>query len=511
MKEVFRLKSKLGLASILFIIASLLLKVSGLLRDMVIAYYFGDSYVTDAYYAAFIIPNMFILFMTTGMKNAFVPSYIDALEEKRGKIHLTQVFKGTIVISFIISLLGMALSPLYIPVIYPEFSGAATDIAINVTIIFFATIVFVGMNAVLEALFDAESKYSISIVAQIMVILTSIFAAFLFANKIGAYSLAIGYFVGTIFSLIFKMLLLLPRKMFVKKLPFDWIEIKHFYWVFIPVGLTVAVGQINLMVGTIFASYYAEGAITYINYAKNLVHIPQGIFGVTIGTIIFPLLSKAISTDNRKLFKRGIEQGLTAMYLILLPSIVGMLLLMPNIIELLYERGAFTHEATIATTEVAYLYFGSVLFFSLNNIINKGFYSLKKGHLILMVSGLSILLNVILNFILTNWLGYRGVPLSASIMALFYVVAQFIIFYRLVGGLQLKALGIEFLKITLATGAMAGVLYFIMPLFDTWYNIVQIVVVAIIGAIIFLLCSYLFKSHSLKFLVDKFLRKKEST
>ncbi|MDC3416706.1 murein biosynthesis integral membrane protein MurJ [Aquibacillus salsiterrae] len=510
------MKSKLGLASVLFIGASLLLKVSGLIRDMVIAYYFGDSYIADAYLAAFIIPNMFILFMTTGMKNAFVPSYIEALEENRGNYHFGQVMKGTNVISLVVTVLGMALAPYYIPLLYPEFSAAATEIAVWVSVIFFATIMFVGINAVLEAYFDAKNKFSLSMVSQIIVIVASILAAFLFARQIGPYSLALGYTVGTVLSLLFKWVLIRPAKAVIDlngKL--DWLEVKHFYFVFIPVGLTVAVGQINLMVGTIFASQFQEGAVTYINYAKNLVHMPQGIFGVTIATIIFPMLSKAIATDDNKLFKKGIEQGLTTMYFILLPSIVGMLVLMPNIIALLYQRGEFTTSATMATTQVAYLYFGSVLFFSLNNVINKGFYSLKKGNLILMISLTSILLNFVLNYIFTAWIGYRGIPLAASVNALFYVGAQLVIFLKLVGGLNLKKVTIEYIKITAAVLVMVAAILPIKPIINDLSNLMQIVIVGVIGAIVYVAGAYVTKVEAFQFVWKKFVgkkgRKREST
>lgn len=501
MKEVFGLKSKLGLASILFIGVSLLLKISGLIRDMVIAYYFGDSYVTDAYYAAFIIPNMLILFLTTGMKNAFVPSYIDALEERRGASHLGQIFKGTAVISLVLALLGLLVSPYLIPLLYPEFSVDASRIAVHITMIFFCAIFFVGMNSVLEAFLDAENKFSLSIISQIIVLLSSIVAAFIFANQIGVYSLAVGYFVGTIISLIFKFLLVIPQKKIKWREKFNWIEIKHFYFIFIPVGLTVAVGQINLLVGTIFASHFDEGAVTYINYAKNLVHIPQAIFGVTIGTIIFPMLSKAISTDNNALFKRGIVYGLNTMYFILLPAVVGMMVLMPNIIELLYQRGAFTSEATIATTQVAYLYFGSVLFFSLNNVINKGFYSLKKGHMILLISGLSVLVNIVLNVIFTSWIGYKGIALAASVNAFIYVLGQFVIFLKLVKGLNLKAILIEFSKITFGTLIMGVAAWWTLEVVHNFSNILQIGIVAIVGVIVYLICAYVLRMKSFKFLL----------
>ncbi|SEH44160.1 putative peptidoglycan lipid II flippase [Halobacillus karajensis] len=503
------MKSKLGLASILFIGATLLLKVSGLIRDMVIAYYFGDSYVADAYLAAFIIPNMLILFMTNGMKNALVPSYIQSVEENRGKTYLGQVFKGTLVLAFILSIIGMLLAPVIMPLLYPNFSEEATQIATWVTIIFFACISFVGMNSVLEAFFDAESKFSLSIVSQIIVILSSIFAAFLFANQIGAYSLALGYLVGTVLSLIFKLFLVVPRKVMDVKQKIDWPEVKQFYWIFLPVGLTVAVGQVNLMVGTIFAGHQGEGAVTYINYAKNLVHMPQAIFGVTIATIIFPLLSKAITANDTDQFKRGIEKGLTTMYLVLLPAVIGMMLLMPNLIELFYERGAFSDAATEATTQVAYLYFGSVVFFSLNNVINKGFYTMKKGHLILMISIGSIALNVLFNFLLAEWLGYRGIPLAASLMALFYTAACLVVFVRLVGGLDFKYLVKDYVKITVAVAVMSGAVIGLQQVITSWPNLLQIISVAVVGAVVFIACSFALKTQAFLFLLRNITKRKK--
>lgn len=508
-KEVNIVKSKLGLASILFIGATLLLKVSGLIRDMVVAYYFGDSYVADAYLAAFIIPNMLILFMQNGMKNALVPSYIDAVEENRGRSHLGQVFKGTLVLAFVLSLIGMAVAPFMIRIFYPDFSPEATEIATWVTVIFFSCIAIVGMNAVLEAFFDAESKFSLSIVSQIIVILSSILSAFLFANKIGPYSLALGYVVGTVLSLVFKLFITIPNKSMRIREKLDWIEVKKFYWVFLPVGLTVAVGQVNLMVGSIFAGFQGEGAVTYINYAKNLVHMPQAIFGVTIATIIFPMLSKAITNEDNDLFKRGIEKGLTTMYLVLMPAVIGMMLLMPNLIELFFQRGAFGEDATTATSQVAYYYFGSVLFFSLNNVINKGFYTLKKGHMILMISIGSIGLNVLFNFLFAEWLGYLGIPLAASVMALFYTGACLIVFVKLVGSLDFRAIIIDYVKITIATAIMAAAVYGLLQVMDTIPNIIQIITAAITGAIVFVIAVFAMRTNAFLFLWNNLTKRKK--
>ncbi|UOQ45699.1 murein biosynthesis integral membrane protein MurJ [Halobacillus salinarum] len=504
------MKSNLGLASVLFLLATLLLKISGMVRDIVIAYYFGDSYIADAYLAAFIIPNMIILFFTTGMKNALVPSYIEAMTNKREHHHLNQVFSGTIVISLIISLLGAGLAKFYVPLLFPEFKPEAEHIAILITSIYFIAIFFIGMNAVLEALLDAENKFSLSMVSQIIVLMGLIFGAILFADQFSVYALAYGYLAGAVLSLLFKLGLLWKRKIPKVKVKLDLPEIKQFYIVFIPVALTVAVGQINLAVDNVFASYFEEGAVTYVNYAKNLVHFPQAIFGVTIGTIIFPILSKANANNDKELFKRGIEQGLTTMFFILLPAIVGMMLLLPNIVELLYQRGRFGEEATMATSQVGFLYFGSVLFFSLHNVINKGFYTLKKGHLIMMVGGLAILLNAGLNYLFTTFMGYRGIPLASSVMAFFYVGSCFIIFLKLVDGLKLKEIGLEYFKITVATAFMAGAAVGVLHFIESWGSLVQIIIVAVIGAVVYLGCVILLKVETLSIFLNRLKKKKTS-
>lgn len=502
------MKSKLGLASLLFIIASLFLKISGLLRDMVVAFYFGDSFAAGAYFAAFNIPNMVILFLNTGMKNALVPSYINALENQNGKHHLSQVMKGTLIVSIAFSIIGAAFSPLYVPLLYPNFSDQAIEIATIVAIIFFASIVAVGMNSVLEAYFDANNRFAISVVSQIIVILTSIVSAVLFAESIGVYSLAIGYAAGTVLSLVVKTLFFIQKGTYSLRGKFDWKEIKSFYLIFIPVAVTVMIGQINLTVDYVFAGRFQEGVITYINNAKNLVHFPQAIIGVTIGTIIFPLLSKAQATKSDKMFQNGIQKGLSAMCLVLFPAIAGMMWLMPTIIELLYQRGAFSESASMATTNVAYFYAGSVLFFSLQTVLNKGFYALQKGHLILKIGAVSVLLNALFNYILTEAMdSYYGIPLASSVMALFYFFVSYFIFVRLVGKSFQKELFIDTVKIVMAVMIMLGVLLVIKSFTDSLPAVAEIVAVGFVGAVTYLVSVIVLKVPTFKFLIAN-IRKK---
>ncbi|MFB1051564.1 murein biosynthesis integral membrane protein MurJ [Paraliobacillus sp. JSM ZJ581] len=485
------------------------LKVSGLLRDIVIAYYFGDTYQADAYLAAFIIPNMIFLFLTTGMKHAFIPSYLEAKETGKSTYLFNQIWKSTGLISFGIGVVGMLIAPMIVPILYPNFQTNAMTIAIHTTVIFMVCVGVVGLNAVFEAYFDAESKYVITTIAQLIVLLTMISSAVLFAKQIGPYALSSGYLFGVILSFLFKLLIVHKQNIiqFSTKIHRD--DVKSFFIVFIPVAITVMIGQVNLAVDNIFASYFEEGAVTYINYAKNLVHFPQAIFAVTIGTITFPLIAKSYAKGNIKELRYRTGQGLMVMCYVLLPAITGMMLLMPSIIQLLFERGAFTHEATLATSQVAYYYVGSVIFFSLTVIINNAMYTLKKGYYVMWIGLGSILFNIVCNSVFTKILGYVGIPLASSIVGLVYAISCYLFLSKQIGSLIHAQRLIEITKMILSIIVMTITLQIIGNVKFYIANGNYLLIAIFVGALIYVVCSYILKIEAFYFLWSA-LRKKEN-
>lgn len=498
---------KLAITGILFVIASLFLKISGLLRDMVIAFQFGDSYQSAAYFAAFTLPNMFILFFATGMKNAFVPSFIHAQADGKGYHHFSQIIRGTMMLGLIVSVIGVLASPLLLPIMFPGLPAETIELSVALSIIFFVAVFLVSLNSVYEAYLDAESKFSLSVISQIIVIGSTILGAVLFADQIGAYSLAFGYLIGALLSYIIKRLWFVPKGSHKVIGKLDWEEIKPFSIIFVPVAITVMVGQVNLTIDNIFAGSFSDSAINYLNFAKNIVHFPQAIIGVTIGTIIFPLLSKAIANANEKSFKQGIEYGLMLTLLVLLPAVAGMMWLMEDLIKIVYERGAFTADATAATATVGYLYMGSVLFFSLQNILNKAFYAKKKGYVILRISLFSIALNVALNFLFIALLdSYLAIPLASSVMALVYFALNWVVFNRTQGKLDTRFIVKDGTKILAATALMLLSLWLASGLLENLNLYVRFGLTAMIGAIVYVLAALALKTEIARFLISK-LRK----
>ncbi|WP_100333198.1 murein biosynthesis integral membrane protein MurJ [Bacillus alkalisoli] len=490
--------SKLKVASILLLFSTFFLKFSSMLRDVTIGYYFGSSSITDAYFAAMTIPTAIILFMLTGMKGAFLPSYYKYEKDNKGFSHLTNIVKGTFGIGVIISLAGIIASPYIIRFFYPSFTDQAAEVAVWTLIFYFAAVVLVGVNAVYEGYFDAKKKFSFSTFSQTIVVICTIGSMIILHSHIGIYSVPIGYFVGTIISLIMKLLYLKPANFLNWKQKINRKEVQMFYIVFLPVGLTIAVGQINMFVNTLFAAGLGEGVVTNLNYAFRLVNIPQAIFGVVIATIIFPILAEAKSQNNDLLFKNGIEKGLSFMFLFLAPAVAGMVLLMKPLVQLVYERGAFDSIATSLTSEYAIFYIGSVLFYSIQAVIAKGFYTLEKGHYILRVGIFSIILNVIFNAILSKLMGPVGLALSTSLVGFIYSAITFTTLYKLVGGFNLRRIGLEYTKIAISTICMIGLLLLVVQYLEGFGNVFYIITAIIIGVPVYFIALFLLKVESLR-------------
>lgn len=499
--------SKLKIASVLFLLSTFFLKFSSMIRDIVISGLYGDSYMADAYFAAMTIPNAIVLFMLTGMKDAFLPSYYKYESLGKGFSHLTNIVKGTFWISLVISIIGAVISPWLVQLLYPEFAEYAEGIKIAAwtAALYFLSISLVGVNAVYEGYFDSRKKFSFSTFSQTIVVLTTITFALIFHNSLGIYAVPLGYVAGTFFSFLLKLIVMSPKKFMDWKQKADWTEIKQFYWIFVPVGLTIAVGQINLTVNMLFASRLGEGAVSNLNYAFRLVNIPQAIFGVTIATIVYPILAKAKADKDQNAFRLGMERGLSYMFMFLAPTVIGMMNLMESIVRLTYERGAFTESATALTSEYALFYIGSVFFYSIQAVVAKGFYTLEKGHFMMRIGMLSVVINIVSNYVLSKVMGPSGLALSTSIVGMIYSMITFITLYKISNGFNLKYIGKEYGKMIIATAlmylALYGANFYLSP--SNLGDIVYLAIMIVLGAVVYFAGLYILKTTSLSQLLAR--------
>lgn len=421
------MNTRLFKKSFIYIIIIILIKLAAVIKDIIIAYYFGDSYQADAFLTAFVFVNIFILFFTNGMRNVFIPNYMKAKLTNKHLDYTTSLLNGTIILTICLVAIMWIISPIMIQLLYPNQATLITKL----TQILLLAVIAVSINVVIESYFEANERHNFSAFSQLFTLLVMIIFTYYFHEKLNIYALAYGYTAGTLTSLLLKIYP--ARKIFQPKM--STAEVKGFYRAYIPIAITVMVGQINLATDQYFANRFGEGIVTYLSYAKNLVHLPQGIIATALATLMLPVISKSSASNQTNKLLNTVRDGQLFVIALLTPAITGMIILMPEITAFLYERGAFKADATAETTIIAYYYLGSVLFYSLNQMIANGLYAIHKGKLIMRLGLISIALNIILNQLLTNFFGHTGIPLASSIVGAIYFTFTYRIFTHQIGTL----------------------------------------------------------------------------
>ncbi|MDG0032748.1 polysaccharide biosynthesis C-terminal domain-containing protein [Priestia sp. Y58] len=454
---------KLSVISLILLFATLVLKFSSMLRDILISRFYGLSGDSDAYFAAVNIPNICILFLLTGIKETFLPKYFQ-FKELNGKLSYTSMMiRGTFYIALIGSIIGVLISLMVIPLLFSSFNQQGKQIAVWTAIYYFLSLGFVGINSIYEGYLEANRKFAWSILSQLIVVLFVITGLIFFHKEIGILSIPLFYLIGTIVSFFLKKAGFTYFYRYREKVSLDWSKISEFYVSFLPIGLTAAVGQINLSVDASYASHLDEGIVSSFNYAFRLVNIPQAIFGVTVATMIYPIIAKAFHDKDIVLFKKSMEKGLVYMFLLLAPAIVGMCYLMPELVKVIYTN--FSDSDAALTSTFAIFFLGSVLAYSIQAVIAKGLYTLDKGSVFLKAGLFSVFLNVGFNFIFVKFFGAYGLALSSSLVGLIYCAITFSSFYKLVNRINLKWVVVHYIKISLSAIVMLTCLIYLKKVY----------------------------------------------
>ena len=289
--------STLMKAGIITVILSLILKLSGFLRESIIAMEFGASAENDGYIIAFSIITLIVIMTTDGFNSVFLPLFIKD-KNKNEKVSIKNangILNYTIIFMILLSIISYFLVPYLIPLIFGNMSQGTELVAVRLTKFFVLFLSVITVNGMLESYLQSYRSFIPTQVSRLLATLTGAFFAYFFSSFWGIDSLAYGFIVGVLLGIMIQIINL-------KKLGYKWEltfsiekDFRHsFLSLFIPAVLSAVVGQINVTVNRIFASGTFEGAVTYLNNASLIVSIPTAIFGTTIVAIIFTLLSENV-------------------------------------------------------------------------------------------------------------------------------------------------------------------------------------------------------------------------
>ncbi|WP_064590933.1 murein biosynthesis integral membrane protein MurJ [Streptobacillus moniliformis] len=410
-------------SSLIVMLINMLSRILGLIREIVIAAFFGATGHTDAYFASSRIANFFTTLLGEGsLGTAFIPIYNEIKEENNLERANSFVFNLTNLIvsfSFTISLFTALFSDFTLKYIL-KFKDAEMIVTASILLkIMSFYLVFISVSGLISSLLNNYGKFYISTLVGVVFNLTIIIGALLTKNSLGIYGLGISFLL----SGLFQVLIQLPS--FLKilktyKFTFDYKDkyVKKFFLLMIPTLVGIFGYQINELVDTAFAGSLKLGTISAINYASRLYLLPIGVFAISLSVVIFPDLSKSVLKKNNELFKTTIERGMNLLAILIIPSSLGLIYYSREIITLLFNRGKFTLESVELTSEILEIYAIGLIFFSTIHLLTRAHYANKDRKLPVISSLIAITINIFLDFLLYKKFTHRGLTFATTFSAL---------------------------------------------------------------------------------------------
>ncbi|UCF91097.1 MAG: murein biosynthesis integral membrane protein MurJ [Desulfobacterales bacterium] len=407
--------------------ATLLSRILGFLRDAVIAWFFGAGFYTDAFIAAFRIPNLLRrLFAEGALSSAFVPVFTEYLVHQ-GADEAHRLARSALrllaLILVTLSFAGILLAPQIVRVIAPGFVASAGKFALTVrlTRVLFPYIFFIGLTALCMGILNALGHFAAPALAPAFLNLAMISSVFLISPFMDEpiMGLALGVLMGGGLQLAFQFPFLFKKGLvFRRKTPRWHAGLKKILNLGPPFVLGGAVYQINVLVSTFWGSLLEEGSVTYLYFADRLVQFPLGIFAIATSTAVLPSFSRQAAAQDWPALKATFIQAVKMILFITIPATVGLVVLREPIVALLFQRGEFDAEAS-RLTAYALLYYGiGIWAFAGVRIVTALFFALQDTRTPLNTGLLSIGANIVLGIVLMGPLAHGGLALATSLASI---------------------------------------------------------------------------------------------
>lgn len=409
---------KIVKAAGIILVMNLSTRLLGFVRDLLVAKHFGATTATDAYLVAYTVPFFLQSILGFALVTAVVPILTKYLvEDKREEAwHLASSILNLTVVGLSAISLGFILGAKYVvAALAPGFAPDTMQLAIDLTRIMLPSLIFMSTGMVITGILNANYKFAIAAFApgfsNLIIIISLIFFA-----RLGIHALAI----GTLISFIGFLALQIPflhRTGFKYSFVLDWKhpEIQKLIRQIGPIVLGVAVNQVYFALNRVFASALPAGSIAALDFGNKLMNLPLGVFVAAISSAIFPALAAHAIKGERDKLAQTLIKGLNMVSLITIPASIGLIVLRVPIIQLLFERGAFTHQATLATAATLFFFAMSLMPQAANMVITRAYYAVGDVRRPLYMGVYSIAANLIISFIAVRYLAHAGLALANSV------------------------------------------------------------------------------------------------
>ncbi|HWH46359.1 MAG TPA: murein biosynthesis integral membrane protein MurJ [Burkholderiales bacterium] len=485
---------------------TLLSRILGFVRDAVIARAFGAGIYTDAFFVAFRLPNLLRrLFAEGAFSQAFVPilgEYRNSRTQEETRALVDHVATLLALALVVVSVLGVVVSPWIIYLTAPGFTASADKFQVTVDLlrITFPYILFISLTSLAGGILNTWSRFWVpAFTPTLLNIAFIVFALWLapyFDPPVRALAWAV--FAGGVLQLAFQLPFLarigmLPRFRLELKDPGVWRVLKLMG----PAVFGVSIGQISLLINTIFASFLVTGSVSWLYYADRLMEFPTGLLGVALGTILLPSLTRSYADKTTEEYSRLLDWGLRLTFVLALPCAAALALLAVPLIATLFHHGAFTVHDAMMTRQALVAYSIGLLGLILVKVLAPAFYARQNIRTPVKIAMVTLVATQLMNLAFI-WhlrhvgLGHAGLALAISLGAclnaglLFYKLRRYRIFSPQPGwpGFVLRivaALLLMSATLWLAMGAESSWL-----LDRAWVRVGRLAMLVVLGASVYL-------------------------
>jgi putative peptidoglycan lipid II flippase len=409
---------------------TLLSRVTGLFRDLLVARYFGASGATDAFFLAFSLPNLMRrLFAEGAFSQAFVPilgEYKNTRGEEQTRILVDDVATLLFWILMLVTVIGVIAAPLIIYIVAPGFADEPErfSLAANMLGIMWPYLLLISLVAFAGGILNTYSRFSVPAFTPVLLNLSFILGMLGFAHYFHPpiYVLAWAVLLGGVAQLLLQWLALkridkLPRISW--NLRRAWADegVKRMLKQMGPAVLGVSVAQISLVINRIFQSFLETGSISWLFYADRLMEFPTALLGVALGTILLPFLSKAHAEQDRSSYNELLDWGLRLTFLLALPAAVALAVLSVPLIATLFHHGQFSARDAIMSAQALTAYALGLLGLISVKVLAPGFYAKQDIKTPVKIALLVLMLTQLMNLAFIGWLKHAGLALSISLAA----------------------------------------------------------------------------------------------
>jgi putative peptidoglycan lipid II flippase len=448
--------------------ATLVSRLLGYLRDVIVANLFGAGLATDAFFVASRIPNYLRRLFGEGTLNAsFVPVFTEYLKRRSKKeawelASVVMTMVSSMLTLFVI--LGMLFAPVVVRVLAPGFTGNPDQfsLAVLLTRVTFPFAIFMGLSAAFMGFLNSLKHFGSPALAPAILNIAIILCALTLTPHLPVpiLSLCIGVLVGGALQIVVQLPFILRQGFrFSPRFDFAHRGMRRVVRLMMPVMIGQSVLQINIFVGQILASLLAVGSISYLFYADRLVQFPLSVFGVSAATAMLPALARHASEERIPEMVETLARTMRTVLFLMLPSMVGLAVLSVPIISTLFQRGSFDYTATVATASALFYYSMGLWAFAEVRVVAQTFYALQDTWTPMKVGAVAVGANIILSILLMAPLKHGGLALANSLASMLNVGMLTWILRGRLGQLQGRRFLRSFAKILLASLVMGGCAY----------------------------------------------------